>query len=443
MKIFLLLLSSFYLSGLQAQVNQSFEQKAEFIQKKVSCCSVPFAASTKGKVENIAIAKNGDVTLSYSDKRPNQSFNILKLYKEEKGATGIDTILGGKFIQFYVSEHRVRLIRFATAQDAMEVYEAFLQLMELPKKETKLFENLNIMQTVDFINIRLAKWAEAGNAVKLSALEDGSIGIQNKRNQFLRFNMFELIPPHDGKWEGVEISACDPRVHVPLGWISFNSLQNTKAFIRFDCNTPEMELEIIKSAFLHLRSLYINSNSSYSRPNGAMYFVNRGVMINANNDMLVSSIRSQDKKDEGDTTLFIKSNGEGWLDKDSLPVGEWRFYAADSAGNEYLFKTGNYQPTNNGMFTVRGIDSSYLAKKYHLSFLELNQRQVQSIPFIKWGKWNYYHSDGSLWKSVSFINKEIPITVQIMIVDADNPEVTMLVTPVNDKMDEWLEEDEN
>src|SRR5687767_6772271 len=97
-----------------------FEETVHFIQQKVECCSVPFSKSTSRKVAKIGIAKNGNITLSYPDKQPPQTFNLFELYQEEEGAIGIDTIMSGKFIQFYVNENRIRLIRFATAADAAE-----------------------------------------------------------------------------------------------------------------------------------------------------------------------------------------------------------------------------------------------------------------------------------------------------------------------------------
>jgi len=428
------------MSSLHAQVNHSYKQTAEFIQKKVSCCSVPFAASSNAKVDSIAIELNGATTLYYSDKRGKNIFNLFELYKENQWETGIDTILKGKFVQFFISEKRARLIRFATAQDAKEVYQAFSQLIKPGKNEKKMFSDLNFAQTVDVINIRLSKWTEKGNHIKVIAFADGTVTIVNKSNQFFRFNLFELIPPDNDKWWGIETISCDPRSHAPIAWINFNTLRGTAAFLRLQCSTPEPELHIIRNAFLHLRSLCKNSNSSYTRPNESIYFVNRNAVINTNNKMLALSIRSIDKKDEEDTTLSINSNGEGWLDKDSLPVGEWKFYATDNGGKEYLFKSGIYEHTNPDMFEVKGIDSSDFAKNYHLSFRNLQVRQVQIIPFVKSGKWNYYHSNASLWKTVYYINNKIPITIGIVLVDPEKNDPTRLIVELKDRLDEWADE---
>ena len=107
----------------------NIQEVVQFIQKKVACCSVPFAASSGKKVASITIDANGNTELFYSDKSPNNNFNLFQLYKEEQSKTGIDTILKGRVIQFSVTEQRVRLIKFATAADAKEVYTAFLHLL--------------------------------------------------------------------------------------------------------------------------------------------------------------------------------------------------------------------------------------------------------------------------------------------------------------------------
>jgi hypothetical protein len=52
----------------------------------------------------------------------------------------------------HVSTERIRLIRFATATDAKEVYTALLRLFALCKKEGSTYSNLNFEQTLDFIN---------------------------------------------------------------------------------------------------------------------------------------------------------------------------------------------------------------------------------------------------------------------------------------------------
>lgn len=240
----------------------SFEHTVEFIQAKISCCSVPYSASAKRKADSIAIGRNGDITISYSDNKLKQTFNLFALYKEEEGATGIDTVMDGKFIQFYVSTERIRLIRFATATDAKEVYNALLRLFALCKKEVNTYSNLNFEQTLDFINLRLAKWTEKGNTATFTAWINGDVRITNNRNHFFPFNLFDLEDPevNTGFYEnGIETLTCDIKSHAPLAWINFNTLKGNVAFIRLHCNTPKAELEIIRGAILHLKFLCIKS----------------------------------------------------------------------------------------------------------------------------------------------------------------------------------------
>ena len=151
MKILLSLLSIFYPCLAHTQ-NINFAHTVQFIQKKVSCCSVPFSASVKKKVDNIAIDKNGNIGLSYSDKSAKTHFNLFKLYKDEQSETGIDTIIGGKCIQFNVNENKARLIKFATAGDAKEVYKALLKLLEYGKIEATISGSLNFQKTIYDIN---------------------------------------------------------------------------------------------------------------------------------------------------------------------------------------------------------------------------------------------------------------------------------------------------
>ena len=268
MKIFLSIISLFSISYLQAQ-DVNFEQTVNFIQNKVYCCSVPFSKSTQRKVDSIDIGKNGNITLSYSDKKVKHTFNLFELHKETEKATGIDTIIGGKFIQFYVNEKRIRMIRFATAADAKEIYAALLRLFILCRRETKMFSRLNFEQTLDVINAKLVKWSERGNVVTISALENGNIKIKNKWNQLLQFNFFDLPDTDDNEYSrnGIEIIPCDTKAHAQLAWINFNTTNGSGSFIRFDCKTPLAELEIIRGAFLHLRSLCVEAGSQHHRIN--------------------------------------------------------------------------------------------------------------------------------------------------------------------------------
>lgn len=427
---------------LQAQ-DSDFVQTVQFIQQKVSCCSVPFSKSTKRKVDGVSIAKNGDITLSYSDNKPKETFNLFELYKESDEATGIDTIMGGKFIQFYVNAKKARLIRFATAVDAREVYAALLRLFTLCKSERKMFSDLNFAQTLEVINNRVAKWS--GKGIAVSAWENGDVRISNNQNTHFGFNFFDLAgSSHNNRIDenGIEIVSCDVKGHAPLAWINFYTARGKAAFIRLDCYIPASELAIIRGAFLHLRSLCTKTDAFNNQPAGAIYFVNRNTVFKTENEMPVTSIRAADKKDEGDTTITINSNGEGWLDKDSLPTGKWNFYTKDKLGKEYLLKSGTYHRTNPEMFEVINIDSSDLAKNYRLSFYTLQKDHVKTIPFIKSGEWNYYHPDGKLWKTVNYQNENIPIHTEITetSVNGSGAEAsTALIIILKDKLDEWID----
>lgn len=249
-RLLLLFIFCSFIYDLHAQA-LSFEQTVSFIQNKIHCCSVPFTGSAPRKVDSIEIDQKGNITLSYSDDKPKQTFNISQLYKADESAKGIDTIMGGKFIQFNINEEKVNLIRFATATDAMEVYNALLSLNLISDTEEKMFGDLNFKQTVDVINIRLTKWSENGDLLTLNALQSGDVIITNKRNQSFRFNFFDL----SNDTNGIETVVCDFRKHAPRAWINFQKNDNTIAFIRLKCSTPEAELRIMRGAFLHLKSL--------------------------------------------------------------------------------------------------------------------------------------------------------------------------------------------
>jgi len=442
MKILLLFVSLFSIACLQAQ-DMSFERTVQFIQAKVSCCSVPYSASTKKKADSIAIEKNGDITISYSDNKLKQTFNLFELYKEEEGATGIDTILGGKFIQFYVSPEKIRMIRFATPADAKDVYIALLRLLSLCKRESKMFSDLNFAQTLELINIRLIKWAEKSNIVTVTAQQNGNVVISNKHGQSFLFNLFDLTHKeyNNKDDEGIETVNCDTNAHAPLAWINFNKARGNVAFIRLDCHAPKEELEIIRYAFLHLRSLCTKDDVFIKPPSGAIYFVSRNAVLKTENEMLVTSIRSIDKKDEGDTTLSVSSNAEGWLDKDSLPIGKWNFYAKNKLAKEYLFKSGTYQRTKAEMFKVINIDSADLAKNYHLSFSYLQQNQAKTIPFIKTNEWNYYHANSGLWKTVIYKIRQIPLIANILMQEPEYNASAKLTIQLKGDLDEWIKGD--
>lgn len=420
---------------------QNFQETVKFIQNKIKCCAVPASGSTNTKVDSINIDMEGNIILNYSNKAPKEYFNLFKLYYDDPTSEGIDTIMGGKFLQFYINEKKIRLIRFKTAADAAEVYKAFLYLRSMGKAEKKMFSDLNFKQTVDVINIRLAKWTEKSNLVRLTAAEDGNILLTNGKQLNFYFNIFDLISSSSERNEGIEIRPCDFRTHAPSAWMYFNSYAKSLAFVRFTCLTPEAELDIIKGAFVHLKSLCKRVTYFGKQSDSSVFFVKRNALISTENLMLKESIRAVDKKPNGDTVILINSNGEGWLDKDSLPVGVWTFYATDSLGNKYLFKMGKYQRTIPSMFEVRGIDSADIEKDYQLTFSDLRQQHLRTVPFIKTGTWYYYTATRKLWKTLEFKKAAIPIETSVVIMDMENPRKTSLIINLkNDGMDEWVDE---
>lgn len=435
MKIFFT--ASFLLSILHISAQSSFENTVAIIQNKVSCCSVPFSPSTKRKVSNIGIEKNGDISLYYSDKKAKEAFNLFELYKEES-ITGIDTILGGKFIQFHIKSDKIRTIRFASPNDANQAYIAFLKLFDLCKKNNSEIKRLNLLQTIQYINDRLAKWADP-KTVKLDAKANGDLVISNSSKQTFSFNFFDLNNNNSQKASGIEIIPCDKKSHAPVSWIHFKTSDRQIAFIRLNCNIPTDELEQIHSAILHLGSICQKPEVRKSNNDKGSYFLTRAGILSSNNEMLYRSLRPIDKMDIGDSTITITSKGEGWLDKDSFPVGNWNFYAINEAGEEYLFKSGVYQRTNPLMFQVINIDSSDLQNQFHLKFLNLQEEQVQTIPFIKINKWNYYHVNKKLWKSVYYKALQIPISTTILMTGTEVNSPPRLIVQFQDDRDEYID----
>lgn len=120
------------------------------------------------------------------------------------------------------------------------------------------------VKAVDAINVKLEKWAEGGASVYVTAKANGDISIINKRNQSLPFNLLDLAISDDNNINnksGIQLVPCDKKAHAPLAWINFYTHQRQAAFIRLDCNTPVSELELIRNAFLYLKSLCIKKNS--------------------------------------------------------------------------------------------------------------------------------------------------------------------------------------
>ena len=177
-----------------------------------------------------------------------------------------------------------------------------------------------------------------------------------------------------------------------------------------------------------------------AKPAEAVHFISRTSNLSLT-ARAYHSLRALDKKDSGDTTWIIYSRGEGWLDKDSLPTGLWQFYAQDEKGGEYLFKTGYYRRTVPALFDIKAKDSSYSRQQHRVSFARVKADQSESIPFIKSGSWQYFHSNGQLWKKVSYQVEGIPIYLDEVITTDGKGDLTgsSLIQRVKFNDDEWID----
>lgn len=297
--------------------------------------------------------------------------------------------------------------------------------------------NIKFNETANLINNRLSIYSEVGNPVRIIALGNGSIIVTNKAKQTLRFNLFDLKDEIDQDKNGIDINSCNPNEHVPLSWINFNSVGGTIGFIRLSCTIPYNELEELRNDFIKLKAMCSKSLVVDNLPYEALYFVSRSANFTTQNITLLKSIRALDtiRNDE-----VVKSFGEGWLNKDSFPIGKWNFYAKDMDGKEYLFKTGFYQNTKMEMFSVNGIDSLSLKKQFHLSFKDLQKEHLQTVSFIKSKAWNFYDPKGTHLKTIYYKTMKIPINVSIVVLDLENMKNTRLIIELKeDKMDEWPE----
>ncbi|MEJ8817293.1 hypothetical protein [Lacibacter sp. H407] len=136
----------------------------------------------------------------------------------------------------------------------------FLLLLVILLSDCSLLsaQDVGFKKAIDSINVKLEQWAEPGNVVYIKATVNGNISIINKREQYQRFNLFELAnEPNDRstKKNGIELLACEERAHAPLTWMNFYTANGQVAFIRLTCKIPAAELEHLYNAFMHLRSL--------------------------------------------------------------------------------------------------------------------------------------------------------------------------------------------
>ena len=119
-------------------------------------------------------------------------------------------------------------------------------------------QNAEFANVIDSINAKLERWGERGNVVYIKATINGDISIVNKREQYLRFNLFDLANEPDDrptKKNGIEFVTCEPRSHAPLTLMNFYTANRQVAFIRLTCKIPPAELENMYTAFMHLKSL--------------------------------------------------------------------------------------------------------------------------------------------------------------------------------------------
>lgn len=117
---------------------------------------------------------------------------------------------------------------------------------------------------------------------------------------------------------------------------------------------------------------------------------------------LLNITNSEDRKDVFDTTITILSVGEGWFDRDSLPIGKWRFFSKDENGKVYLFKEGIFKKTTPEMFTIVGTDLSSVNKIFHYSQYKIKFMESSMIKYIKCGEWTYYHRNGKVWRKMLY-----------------------------------------
>jgi hypothetical protein len=178
-----------------------------------------------------------------------------------------------------------------------------------------------------------------------------------------------------------------------------------------------------------------------SRPDNGVYFISRNTIIDSSKYKLYYSIRAYDKKDINDTTVTIKSNGEGWLDKDSLPVGEWLFFSIDETNKSYLLKKGKYLKTEEKMFAFTNDDHINISE-YGFTPESLQKDFSRDYPFIKTGTWYYYHPNGKIWKQVLFESHDLFLDIVFVNEkgEFDNEHITKAMISEKEKEDEWPKE---
>ncbi|MFL5772964.1 MAG: hypothetical protein ACJ75F_07395 [Flavisolibacter sp.] len=186
----------------------------------------------------------------------------------------------------------------------------------------------------------------------------------------------------------------------------------------------------VYEAFLQLLSPDVSATGSH------MYFISKTAQLSSSNEQLLKVIRCTDKMDAGDSTIRINSRGEGWVDKDSVPIGHWKFYATNNKGKEYLFKEGEYMKTDSSVFMIIGVDTDEVKQRYHMNLDELKKDYVSTVPFMKTLEWKYYHDNGNEWKKVFYKFDLVPLELA----ESMDPstEKNSLVVKMPETFDEYI-----
>jgi hypothetical protein len=103
-------------------------------------------------------------------------------------------------------------------------------------------------------------------------------------------------------------------------------------------------------------------------------------------------------------TITTTAYGAGMLNADSIPVGEWKFYA-DAAGTQLLYK-GNYRLTRPADFVMD--DPSVIGKT---DTVELKKNIAAWYPVLKSGIWTCYNEKGFEKNKMHFPSAPFPVVL--------------------------------
>ena len=117
--------------------------------------------------------------------------------------------------------------------------------------------------------------------------------------------------------------------------------------------------------------------------------------------------------------------GTGLLDKDSLPVGEWKFYSKPTGG-KLLYK-GYYRKTRTKDFVIH--DPENIGKTDTVS---LKKQLAIDFPVLKTGMWKYYLGNRIIERR--FPSKNLPVIISAT-EDGDIIRYAMLAP---EQKDEWI-----